>query len=165
MMLAFCFMAGRVCMQNVSIAFWERDMCSAGFVLLLAMLECLLCTCACSLKRELAVPQLHVLSYIASSTVMQKWIQVCCARLHVLEEGGEERPVLLLREGQVAVGGGRVEPGMPSHLQCVQTALQHLIRILVLPSCPEITTELGDLITRLLLCNCQAGRMLTQISN
>lgn len=84
---------------------------------------------------------------------MQKWRQVCCAHLHVLEEGGEERPVLLLREGQAAVGGGRVEPGVPRHLQRVQTALQHLICILMLPCRPENTTKFGVLMTRLLLCD------------
>lgn len=59
----------------------------------------------------------------------------------MLEEGGEERAVLLLLVGQAAIGGGRVEPGVPRHLQRIQAPLQHLICSLMLPRRPVTRTK------------------------
>ena len=56
--------------------------------------------------------------------------------LHVLEQGAEEGPVVLLLEGDAAAGLAPLEGGVQGHLQRIQAALQQLIRLLVLPSCP-----------------------------
>lgn len=65
----------------------------------------------------------------------------------MLEEGSEERAVLLLLVGQATVGGGRVEPWVPCHFQRVQASLQHLICSLMLTRRPthQSWVTIGDM--------------------